>query len=91
MYVRFQTASDPWLKRLAAIFFKRHVCSIPDFNFQNDIVAVNEVFKSLGQMVHDQEILVDSIEAHVESAASQVSEGAQQLRLASQHQVCTSL
>lgn len=49
---------------------------------------VNHIFKDLGQLVHDQGETVDSIEAQVELASTQITEGAQQLRLASESQVC---
>lgn len=53
---------------------------------ESDIMDVNQIFKDLGQLVHEQGETVDSIEAHVELASTQISEGAQQLRMAAQSQ-----
>lgn len=50
---------------------------------QSDINDVNQVFKELGALVHDQGEVVDSIEASVERTENYVSEGGQQLRQAS--------
>ncbi|XP_014242349.1 syntaxin-7 [Cimex lectularius] len=47
---------------------------------EDDISKVNNIFKELGNMVHNQGEFVDSIEANVESASVFVSEGATQLR-----------
>ncbi|KAF2902600.1 hypothetical protein ILUMI_03578 [Ignelater luminosus] len=49
---------------------------------ESDINDVNQVFKELGALVHDQGEIVDSIEASVERTENYVSEGAQQLRQA---------
>jgi len=51
-----------------------------------DIGDVNQIFKDLAAMVHDQGELVDSIEANVESSAVHVEEGADQLRQAERYQ-----
>lgn len=48
--------------------------------FQSDINDVNQIFKELGALVHEQGELVDSIEANVERTESYVSQGVQQLR-----------
>ncbi|CAG9770989.1 unnamed protein product [Ceutorhynchus assimilis] len=48
-----------------------------------DISDVNLIFKELGQMVHEQGEVIDSIEASVESTSDYVRQGAQQLREAS--------
>lgn len=53
---------------------------------ESDIMDVNQIFKDLGQLVHEQGETVDSIEAHVELASTQISEGANQLRMAAQSQ-----
>lgn len=50
---------------------------------QNDIQDVNQIFKELGAMVHEQGEIVDSIEASVEHTEHYVSQGASQLREAS--------
>lgn len=47
-----------------------------------DINAVNQLFKDLGSIVHDQGEVIDSIEANVEKADVYVSEGNTQLRQA---------
>ncbi|XP_054710011.1 syntaxin-7-like [Uloborus diversus] len=51
-----------------------------------DIVDVNHIFKDLATLVHEQGEVIDSIEANVESAQIQVSEGTQQLAKARRHQ-----
>lgn len=49
---------------------------------EKDIVDVNQIFKELGAMVHEQGEIVDSIEANVERTNNYVSEGAQRLHQA---------
>jgi len=51
-----------------------------------DIMDVNQIFKDLAAMVHDQGELVDSIEANVESSSIHVTEGTEQLRQAERYQ-----
>jgi len=51
-----------------------------------DIGDVNEIFKDLATMVHEQGEMVDSIEANVETTAISVGEGAEQLRQAERYQ-----
>merc|ERR1711981_441079 len=51
-----------------------------------DIMDVNQIFKDLAAMVHDQGELVDSIEANVETASIRVNEGTDQLRQAERYQ-----
>jgi len=51
-----------------------------------DIGDVNQIFKDLAAMVHDQGELVDSIEANVESSSIRVEEGTEQLRQAERYQ-----
>merc|ERR1712013_136278 len=51
-----------------------------------DIGDVNQIFKDLAAMVHDQGEMVDSIEANVESASIRVNEGSDQLRMAERYQ-----
>nr|CAD7404233.1 unnamed protein product [Timema poppensis] len=54
---------------------------------ESDISDVNQIFKELGAMVHEQGEVIDSIEAHVEKTEVFVSEGNTQLRQASTYQV----
>jgi len=51
-----------------------------------DIGDVNQIFKDLAAMVHDQGEMVDSIEANVESASIRVNEGTDELRMAERYQ-----
>jgi t-SNARE complex subunit (syntaxin) len=48
---------------------------------------VNQIFKELGTMIHEQGEVVDSIEASIEKTEVFVNEGASQLRQASTYQV----
>ena len=52
-----------------------------------DIVEVNQIFKDLATMVHEQGEVIDSIEANVETASIQVNEGTAQLSKARDYQV----
>lgn len=54
---------------------------------ESDILDVNQIFKDLATMVHDQGDIVDSIEACVESAHIQVEEGTRELSQAHTYQV----
>jgi len=53
---------------------------------ETDIVEVNSIFKDLATMVHEQGEVIDSIEANVETASIQVTEGAQQIAKARDYQ-----
>ncbi|XP_012279547.1 syntaxin-12 [Orussus abietinus] len=53
---------------------------------ESDINDVNQIFKDLGAMVHEQGEIIDSIEASVERTEVFVNEGAQELRQASTYQ-----
>ncbi|XP_068609800.1 syntaxin-7 [Brachionichthys hirsutus] len=53
---------------------------------ESDIVDVNDIFKDLGMMVHEQGDIIDSIEANVENADVKVQRGTQQLSRAADHQ-----
>lgn len=53
---------------------------------ESDIVDVNMIFKDLATMVHEQGDMIDSIEAHVETAETDVVQGNTQLRQARDHQ-----
>lgn len=55
---------------------------------ETDIVEVNQIFKDLATMVHEQGEVIDSIEANVETASIQVNEGAGQIAKAREYQVC---
>lgn len=48
---------------------------------------VNQIFKDLGQMIHDQGAVVDSIESSVEHASQNVEAGAQELHQAVNYKV----
>lgn len=48
---------------------------------------MNQIFKELGTMVHEQGEVMDSIEASIEKTEVFVNEGAGQLRQASTYQV----
>ncbi|GAA6103005.1 syntaxin-12 isoform X1 [Tachysurus ichikawai] len=51
-----------------------------------DIMDVNQIFKDLAVMVHDQGDIIDSIEANVESAEVHVERGTEQLQHAAYYQ-----
>lgn len=53
---------------------------------EEDIQGLNQIFVDLGKLVHEQGGVIDSIEASVESATHNVSEGARQLSKASTFQ-----
>ncbi|GAB0094262.1 Queuine tRNA-ribosyltransferase accessory subunit 2 [Sergentomyia squamirostris] len=53
---------------------------------EENIVGVNEIYKKLGAMVYEQGQVVDSIEASVEQTSVFVSDGADNLKKASQYQ-----
>lgn len=53
---------------------------------ESDISDVNQIFKDLGALVHEQGEIVDSIEANVEKSEIFVSEGTNELRHASEYQ-----
>lgn len=54
---------------------------------QSDIMDVNQIFKDLATMVHEQGEVIDSIEANVESTHMNVGQGVSQLAKASEYQV----
>uniref|UniRef100_A0A3P9AB22 t-SNARE coiled-coil homology domain-containing protein n=1 Tax=Esox lucius TaxID=8010 RepID=A0A3P9AB22_ESOLU len=54
---------------------------------ESDILDVNQIFKDLAVMIHDQGELIDSIEANVESAEVHVDRGTEQLQRAAYYQV----
>ncbi|XP_075904448.1 syntaxin-7 isoform X2 [Nelusetta ayraudi] len=53
---------------------------------ESDIVDINDIFKDLGMMIHEQGDMIDSIEANVENAESHVQSGTQQLARAADYQ-----
>lgn len=53
---------------------------------EGDILDVNEIFRDLGAMISEQGEQIDSIEANVERAYTNVEQGAQQLGKASEYQ-----
>lgn len=53
---------------------------------ESDIVDINDIFKDLGVMVHEQGDMIDSIEANVETTHVNVQSGTQHLSRASAHQ-----
>ncbi|XP_022316970.2 syntaxin-7-like isoform X2 [Crassostrea virginica] len=54
---------------------------------ESDIVDVNQIFKDLGMLVHEQGEMLDSIETNVENSHGHVETGQKQLLLASSYQV----
>lgn len=52
---------------------------------ESDIVEVNQIFKDLATMVHEQGETIDSIEANIETTAVQIHEGTEQLVKASDY------
>ena len=46
---------------------------------EEDISDVNQIFRDLATMVHDQGEMVDSIESNVENSAFEVAQGTEQL------------
>lgn len=57
------------------------------FKFQHDIMNVNQIYKKLGNIVHDQGRMVDSIEANVELASVRVNEASKEITRASELKV----
>ncbi|XP_061192591.1 syntaxin-7-like isoform X1 [Saccostrea echinata] len=53
---------------------------------ESDITDVNQIFKDLGMLVHEQGEMLDSIEANVETTATHVEEGRKQLSQAQNYQ-----
>ncbi|KAM9418697.1 syntaxin-12-like isoform 1-T1 [Salvelinus alpinus] len=53
---------------------------------ESDILDVNQIFKDLAVMIHDQGEVIDSIEANVESAEVHVDRGTEQLQRAAYFQ-----
>ncbi|KAE8602459.1 hypothetical protein XENTR_v10014001 [Xenopus tropicalis] len=53
---------------------------------EEDIQGINDIFKDLGMMVHEQGEMIDSIEANVENADVHVQQANQQLARAAEYQ-----
>jgi len=53
---------------------------------ESDIVDVNEIFKELAVIVHDQGDMIDSIEAHIDTTVTHVEQGNVQLEKAKTYQ-----
>lgn len=53
---------------------------------EGDIFEVNQMFKEIASLVHEQGEVIDSIEANVETAAMRVSSGAQEVAKARDYQ-----
>lgn len=53
---------------------------------ESDILDINEIFRDLGTMVHEQGVTIDSIESNVESAQTDVEQGVQEVGRASLYQ-----
>jgi len=53
---------------------------------ETDILDVNQIFRELATLVHEQGDTIDSIEANIESTAVRVTEGTEQLRKAGHFQ-----
>ncbi|KAK2143181.1 hypothetical protein LSH36_871g01040 [Paralvinella palmiformis] len=53
---------------------------------ESDIMDVNQIFKDLGMLVHEQGEMVDSIEANVQSTEISVESGTQELQKAREYQ-----
>ncbi|XP_073442375.1 syntaxin-7 [Dendrobates tinctorius] len=53
---------------------------------EEDIRGINEIFKDLGMMVHEQGEMIDSIEANVENTEVHVQQANQQLARAAEYQ-----
>ncbi|XP_074643155.1 syntaxin-7-like [Tubulanus polymorphus] len=53
---------------------------------ESDIIGLNDIFKELGMLVHEQGEVIDSIEANVENAQIHVQEGNTQLEKARDYQ-----
>uniref|UniRef100_A0A5S6QGC3 t-SNARE coiled-coil homology domain-containing protein n=1 Tax=Trichuris muris TaxID=70415 RepID=A0A5S6QGC3_TRIMR len=53
---------------------------------ESDIMDVNQIFKDLALLVHEQGEVIDSIEANVDSAQVQIDQGATQIHRAAQYQ-----
>jgi syntaxin 7 len=53
---------------------------------ESDIMDVNQIFKDLGMLVHEQGEVLDSIEANIDNAQMSVEEGTKQLSKARDYQ-----
>eukprot|EP00118_Oscarella_pearsei_P014445 m.123638 g.123638 ORF g.123638 m.123638 type:complete len:301 (+) comp37827_c1_seq1:72-974(+) len=53
---------------------------------ESDMVEVNEIFRDLGTLVHEQGEQIDLIETHITTTKGRVEDGTQQLRKAKEYQ-----
>lgn len=56
---------------------------------EHDILDINDIFRDLGTMVHEQGEAIDNIESNVEVAAVRVESGNRQLESAVRHKRCS--
>ncbi|XP_011409634.2 PREDICTED: syntaxin-7-like [Amphimedon queenslandica] len=56
---------------------------------ETEILDINDIFRDLGTMVHDQGEIIDNIEANVEIAGTRVESGNKQLGRAVKHKRCS--
>lgn len=56
---------------------------------EHDILDINDIFRDLGTMVHEQGEAIDNIESNVETAAVRVESGNRQLESAVRHKRCS--
>ena len=52
---------------------------------ESDIVEVNQIFKDLAGIVHEQGTVIDSIEGNIENSSVQIQHGTQELYKASEY------
>lgn len=53
---------------------------------ESDILDINEIFRDLGTLVHEQGAVVDTIESNIERASGNVESGTEQLQQAATYQ-----
>ncbi|XP_026128263.1 syntaxin-12 [Carassius auratus] len=79
---RMQTEEEPFTEEDLELIKERETNI---HQLESDIMDVNQIFKDLAVMIHDQGDMIDSIEANVESAEVRVERGAEQLQQAAYH------
>jgi syntaxin 7 len=60
---------------------EREICKI-----QQEISEINEIFRDLAKLVHDQQGAIDVVESNIETAAMETSKGEEELSRAAQTQ-----
>ena len=60
---------------------EREICKI-----QQEISEINEIFRDLAKLVHDQQGAIDVVESNIETAAMETSKGEEQLTRAARTQ-----